>query len=181
YELAAGRDPRPYIRAIENFANPTRLLPEQLWDRPDLPRQLLYYGGQTGAAMPLMWAHAEYLKLLRSTAEGRVFDLIDEVVERYQRGGRGAPIEFWKRNRRVRSVAPGTRLRIQATEAFTLHWTRDEWQSKQDTASTSTPLELHFVDIEFGQANQAPLRFTFHWHQGDRWEGQDYTVEIRRS
>ncbi len=178
YELAAGRDPRPYIRAIEHFANPTRLLPEQIWDQPDLPRQLLFYGCQTGAAMPLMWAHAEYVKLLRSTADGRVFDLIDEVAERYQRGGRGAPIEIWKTNRRVRSVAAGTRLRIQAPEAFTLHWTKDEWQTAQDTASTSTPLGLHYVDIEVGEADQTPIRFTFHWREGDRWEGRDYVVEV---
>jgi hypothetical protein len=43
----------------------------------------MFYGKPTGAAMPLMWAHAEYLKLLRSTADGVVFDLIPEVAERY--------------------------------------------------------------------------------------------------
>jgi hypothetical protein len=33
--------------------------------------------------MPLMWAHAEYIKLLRSTADGKVYDAIPEVAERY--------------------------------------------------------------------------------------------------
>ena len=33
--------------------------------------------------MPLVWAHAEYLKLLRSAVDGKVFDRIDPVYERY--------------------------------------------------------------------------------------------------
>ena len=33
--------------------------------------------------MPLVWAHAEYLKLLRSALDGKVFDRIDPVYERY--------------------------------------------------------------------------------------------------
>jgi glucoamylase len=180
YELAAGRDPRPYIRAMEHFANANRLLPEQLWDQPDLPSALLFYGCQTGAAMPLMWAHAEYIKLLRSTADGRVFDLIDEVVERYQRGKRGAPIEIWKPNRRVRAVAPGTRLRVQATSAFTLHWSSDDWRTAHDSPAASTPLDLYHVDIDVGAAQQAPIRFTFHWRDTDRWEGRDYAVSVQR-
>ena len=32
YELAAGRDVRPYVKAIEDFASATGLLPEQVWD-----------------------------------------------------------------------------------------------------------------------------------------------------
>ena len=48
YELAAGHDVQVYIRAMEGFANPTRLLPEQIWDQPDIPSQLLFYGRQTG-------------------------------------------------------------------------------------------------------------------------------------
>lgn len=34
--------------------------------------------------MLLVWAHAEYLKLLRSVADGQVFDLIPALRARYQ-------------------------------------------------------------------------------------------------
>ena len=116
--------------------------------------------------MPLMWAHAEYIKLLRSTADGRVFDLIDEVVERYQRGKRGAPIEIWKLNRRVRFVAPGTRLRVQTTSAFTLHWTNDDWQTARDTAAASTPLGTgNFVLVSVAPFDPAT-------HQGQKVEAR---------
>jgi glucoamylase len=43
----------------------------------------MYRGRPTGSAMPLMWAHADYIKLLRSVREGKVFDLIAEVAKRY--------------------------------------------------------------------------------------------------
>jgi glucoamylase len=68
YELAAGHDPFPYLQALECFANDSGLLPEQVWDTAPLA------GHGTGSATPLVWAHAEYVRLLRSRREGRVFD-----------------------------------------------------------------------------------------------------------
>lgn len=70
YELAAGHDPKRYLRALEEFASRTRLLPEQIWDLPDRPGSLMRFGKPTGAAMPLMWAHAEYIKLVRPARDG---------------------------------------------------------------------------------------------------------------
>ena len=37
------------------------------------------------------------------------------------------PIEVWKFNRRVSAIATCTRLPIQASTPFLLHWTADEW------------------------------------------------------
>ena len=90
YELAAGRDVERYIRWMEGFATPTHLIPEQVWDEDDRPAQHLRRGRPTGGAVPLLWAHAEYIKLLRSVREGRVFDLVPEVADRYIRN-RQAP------------------------------------------------------------------------------------------
>lgn len=179
YELAAGRDAHPYLRAMENFATATRLLPEQIWDQPDIAQALMYYGKPTGAAMPLMWAHAEYLKLLRSTADGVVFDLIPEVAERYREGPPRAPIEVWKYNRRITNVPPGCKLRIQSPEPFLLHWTKDEWHHEHDTRSVHTAVGIDFADIEVTPADRAPVRFTFYWPKREQWEGRDYTVELR--
>ncbi|HXN85832.1 MAG TPA: glycoside hydrolase family 15 protein [Candidatus Binataceae bacterium] len=179
YELAAGRDAKKYLHAMEAFANATRLLPEQIWDQPDIPKQLLFYGRQTGAAMPLMWAHAEYIKLLRSMADGKVFDLIPEVQSRYSGKRARNRIELWKFNRQPKSVQPGSRLRFQAEAPFKLHWTRDEWRTTEDTASTMTPLGLTHADIQIPADAAAPLRFTFYWPEGERWEGRDYFIEVK--
>jgi len=179
YELAAGRGVERFVRAIEHFATPTRLLPEQIWDQPDLPSRLLFYGKPTGAAMPLMWAHAEYIKLLRSAADGQIFDLIPEVAERYLRPRRRRRLEIWKFNWQVPSVPSGVTLRIQASTSFTLHWSRDQWLHSTDTSSAATSIGIHFVDVEIAAGERAPIRFTFRWLEQDRWEGKDYTVEVR--
>src|SRR5437016_6222639 len=132
YELAAGRDVGRFITSMENFATSNGLLPEQVWDQPDLPAAHMYLGRPTGAAMPLMWAHAEYVKLLRSVRDQRVFDSIPEVANRYIHRRGCQPLEVWKPNRRARTVERGWTLRIQAAAEFMLHWSRDEWQTMQD-------------------------------------------------
>jgi len=181
YELAAGRDAGLYLRALEKFAQGIGLIPEQIWDAPDLPSRYLRFGGPTGAAVPLLWAHAEYLKLQRSTADGKVFDLIEAAFDRYVRGSmERQAIEVWKLNRQIATVDPGTRLRIQANSPFLLHWTKDEWQHPTDTRSRSTAVGIDFVDLELGE-QKAPIRFTFLWLDENRWQGSDYKIEIARS
>ena len=181
YELAAGHDPQPYLHAMEAFANETRLLPEQVWDRADIPSALLFHGKQTGAAMPLMWAHAEYIKLLRSMWDGQIFDLIPEVAERYLTARPHRAMEIWKYNRRrISAVKAPVRLRFQLPRPFILHWTKDEWRYAIDTIATPTSLGIYFVDIDIGSADRAPVRFTFHWQDTGAWEGKDYAVEIKQ-
>lgn len=179
YEIAAGKDPRPYLEALENFAQGVGLIPEQIWDGPDLPNQHLHFGGPTDAAVPLVWAHSEYVKLHRSAADGRVFDLIEPVYDRYVRHREDhRPIEVWKANRQVPSVASGTVLRIQASSPFLLHWTHNEWSDSGDLASQTTDLGIEFVDLAISQQQNAPVRFTFFWIEEERWEGKDYAVQI---
>jgi glucoamylase len=178
YELAAGHDAQVYIRAMEGFANSTGLLPEQIWDQPDIPSQLLFFGNQTGSATPLMWAHAEYIKLLRSAADGQVFDFIPAVASRYIEGSKPRRIELWKHNRQPRSVRAGSLLRIQAKDPFMLHWTRDDWRTVIDTASRMTPLGFTHVDIDVAASEAGAIRFTFRWRDPDHWEGRDYVVAI---
>jgi glucoamylase len=54
YEIAAGHDPAPYLRALENFAQGIGLIPEQIWDAPDMPSHFFHFGGPTDAAVPLV-------------------------------------------------------------------------------------------------------------------------------
>jgi glucoamylase len=177
YELAAGRDVRPYLRALERFAT-DGMLAEQVWDAPDRPESLCWLGRPTGSAMPLVWAHAEYLTLLRSAADGQVYDILPEVAKRYQSGRQRDVIQFWKPNRHAASVQPGQTLRVQAPAEFILHWTANEWQTIHDTPTRTTPLGISFVDLPIVQGQRMPIRFTFRWADGDRWEGQDYAVEV---
>jgi glucoamylase len=179
YEIAAGRDAGPYLRALEKFSQGIGLIPEQVWDTPNAPTRHLRFGGPTGSAVPLLWAHAEYVKLQRSAADGKVFDLIEAAYDRYVRGGgERKPIEVWKFNRQVHTAAAGMLLRIQAGSPFLLHWTNDEWQHSTDTRSTPTAIGIDFVDIPL-RDQRAPIRFTFLWVEEDRWQGADYKIEVR--
>ena len=105
YELAAGRDAgslHPRDGALRDAIG--ICFPSRCGTQPDRPRPACNSAGPTGAAMPLMWAHAEYIKLLRSARDGQVFDRVPSVVERYQGSRAHVPIEVWTFQRRVRSV-----------------------------------------------------------------------------
>ncbi len=178
YELAAGRDVQPFLQAMEKFATATGMLAEQVWDEPDRPESHLYLGRPTGSALPLAWAHAEYIKLVRSAADGRVFDLIPEVADRYLKRRAVKPLEVWKLNRQVKAMPAGGTLRIQASAPFRLRWTGDEWQKAHDTPSTPTGIGKEFVDIPVPEGQRASIRFTFYWTGVERWEMRDFQVAI---
>ncbi len=80
-----------------------------------------------------MWAHAEYLKLLRSAVDGKVFDRIDPVYERYcEPEGRQKvrrSLEIYSRRRPIQRMAAGNTLRILDEERFEVVWTTDGWQT----------------------------------------------------
>ncbi len=179
YEFAAGKNVTSLIKAMEQFASLTGMIPEQVWDTKDIPDLHLYLGRPTGSATPLVWAHAEYIKLLRSVADGRIFDMIPPVAERYiSAQSRHQPREVWKTNRQPQSVPAGWPLRIQAPAPFRLRWTKDEWQTANDISSTPTSLGIEFADIEIPAGQESPIKFTFFWTAEGKWEGKDYTVNV---
>jgi glucoamylase len=162
---------------MEGFAR-GGLLPEQVWDGPDRPELRQRLGHPTGAAMPLVWAHAEYLTLLRSVADGQVYDLLPHVAERYTTGKPRTAIEFWKPNRHATQISAGGTLRVQAPQSFRLRWTSDEWQNVHDTPAKANSLGISFVDLPIERLQRAPIRFTFLWTGDGRWEGRDYEVAV---
>lgn len=182
FELAAGRSAEPFIRAMEQFASPAGLLPEQVWDEADKPGAFMFLGKPTGSAMPLMWAHAEYIKLLRSASDGNVYDSIPEVRERYLGTRRKRKvIEVWKPDRHVRFIRRNSILRIHGNEPFRLRWSGDNWQSQSDTQSTANALEIHFVDLPVAltSSKDVCVKFTFFWQGRNQWEGRDYSVTVQ--
>jgi glucoamylase len=179
YEIAAGRDPVPYLRALEKFAQGIGLIPEQIWDGSDMPSRHLRFGRSTDAAVPLVWAHSEYVKLHRSAVDGRVFELVEPVHDRYVRHkGERKAIEVWKFNRQVQMVEAGTILRMQATSPFLVRWTTDDWQHSADTPSRTTAMGIDYADIA-APNRSISLTFTFLWVDEDRWEGKEYNVLVR--
>jgi glucoamylase len=177
YELAAGRNVTPLLESLERFASRTGLFPEQVWDGPDLPAEHLHPGRATGSAMPLMWAHSEYVKLLRSVHDGQIFDRIPEVAKRYLHPHRPRPpLEVWKPNRQPAEIPSAAVLRLMAPEPFRLHWSDDGWATSHDTDSHPTALAVEYVDLAPLATPGAEYRFTFFWSARPAWEGKDYSV-----
>lgn len=179
YELAAGRRVDHLVAAIERFASKGGLLPEQVWEADDIPSALMFRGKTAGSALPLMWAHAEYVKLLRSIADGRVFDLLPVVADRYLAGQGRKDLEIWKPTRQVPEVQAGQVLRVQAEGPFLLQWSDDLWHTVKRTTSTPTRVGVSYVDLAVPAHQRAPFSFTFFWTEESRWEGRDYEVAVR--
>jgi glucoamylase len=178
YELAAGHDVKPYILAIEGFSSQGGMLPEQIWDAPDMREMGLRLGRPTGAAMPLVWAHAEYVKLLRSVTDGIVFDRISVVAERYGQDKRPCAVEVFRLSRQIQSMVAGKKLRVLADDQFFLVWTLDDWKTEHSTDSHNLGFAGHFADMETVPGAAGRLIFTMKWHSQDRWEGRNFEVRL---
>jgi glucoamylase len=181
YELAAGRDIAPFIETYERFATCGQMLPEQVWDEPNRPASRLVTGKAVGSAVPLVWAHAEYLKVLRSAADGKVFDRIDPVFARYSQpeGTKSLrhSLEIYSLRRPIQKIAPGDTLRILDENSFEVVWTSDNWQTTNVKRSRSLGSAGFSADITPPAGSESgQILWTFHWPEPDRWLG--YNVEV---
>jgi glucoamylase len=182
YELAAGHDVTPYITALERFSSIGGMLPEQVWDYADLPEQGMYFGRSAGSAQPLVWAHAEYLKLLRSVHDGQVFDRVSVVAERYgvpsdQRSFKSR-MEIFQVARPISAMRQGSTLRIMDAERFRVVWSADGWATKNATDSKIVGRPGAYADIVVGAEQTGSILFTLYWPGQDRWLGRNYEVVI---
>ncbi len=181
YELAAGNvdEAKRLLHVLETSAGPGKLLPEQVWDTVDIPDKELFFGKPSGSAMPLVWAHAEYIKLLRSLRDGRVFDLPPQTVERYIQAGTASNRLTWRFNYQHPTIPTGHVLRIELLAPVTVHWSVDNWQTIKDVDTRETGLNVYFVDLPVDKLPAGTtLVFTFHWSAADAWEGTDFSVNI---
>lgn len=71
-----------YVKGMEHFANAGLMLPEQVWDGVGAETVHKYQMGEgTNSATPLAWTHAEYVKLLKSIHDRKVWDHYPIVSE----------------------------------------------------------------------------------------------------
>lgn len=181
YELAAGRrdEAERLLQTLERAANHGGMLPEQVWDAPDVPARELVFGSASGSAMPLVWAHAEYVKLRRSLRDGRVWDTPPQPVQRYQVARVTSPRVLWRFNQKRRTLPPGKQLRVETLDPATIHWSPDEWTTVHDTPTQPSGFGTHLAELPTaGLASGATVRFTFRWQETARWEGKDYAVRV---
>ena len=184
YELAAAKidEATELLKSMEAFAGETGLIPEQVWDSDDIPEKELQFARPSGSAMPLVWAHAEYLKLKKSIEQNRVFDMPSQTVQRYQIDKVKAQYKIWRFNHKIRAVPRGVKFRIEALSPMTVHWSGDSWKSTHDTRAIDTGIGIYIVDIDTTDLPPGGMiDFTFYWPQADKWETTNYSVAVTAS
>ena len=161
------------------FASEGGLLSEQVWDSADIPERELVFSKPSGSAMPLVWAHAEYVKLSRSLADNRVFDTPPQPVARYRSGTFESPYASWRFNQKCQTMMIGRLLRIEVLQPAVVHWTCDKWQTVLDFETRDSGLGLYLVDLPTSELPVGTgVQFTFRWPLAERWEGVDFAVNI---
>lgn len=179
YELAAGRKEmaEQLLRTLAGFANEGGMIPEQIWEASDIPERELFFGRPSGSAMPLVWAHAEYLKLCRSLHEGQVFDTPPQTVQRYVIEKTGSPYMIWRFNHKCRTLTVGKTLRVEVLAPALVHWSTDSWQTLHDIETSDTGLGVYVADLPTAALlTGSRVDFTFYWPETSQWEQVDFAV-----
>lgn len=130
--------------------------------------------------MPLVWAHAEYVKLRRSLREGQVFDMPLQPQERYIHRNTISPHTIWRFNQKCRTMRSGKILRVEALVPALVHWSADGWHAVHDSNTVDSGLGVHFADLPTDELPPGTkVAFTFYWPQVDRWENVDFLVSVQ--
>jgi glucoamylase len=179
--LAAGEDPLPYLETMCRCASLGGLLPEQVWDAAPIVRRGLEAGRPSGSAMPLLWSHAEYLKLLIARDSGKPIELLEAVEERYASKKHVSQTWHWRSEAAFGRLTGGRALAVEARVPFALHYGFDGWRSVGDRVAHPSPFGGLWSAI-FAPAELAPhteINFTRRYETG--WEGIDHRVSLGHS
>ena len=179
YELLAGQDPLLHLQTMSAMAGPCGLIPEQVWDMPPIPAQHLAPGRPSGSAMPLAWAHSEFIKLALSRALGKPCDRPEAVWRRYN--GIRPPIRraLWTPRFPATEVKAGIGLRICLTEPSNVHCGINGWTQVQDVATRDSGLGVHVADLPVEQLTPGDeIEFTLFHPNSSQWARRDFKVVV---
>ena len=182
YEIAAGRldEARRLLKSLEASAGPGGMLPEQIWDCDDIPARELYLGRPTGSAMPLVWAHSEHIKLLRSLKDGAVFDMPPQTFERYVKSAPRPAPKVWRILAEIEAIAPGDRLRIELLDAATVRWSADGWATSEDVTAAPTELGTYLCDLPTTELEEGRvIAFALCWSKKGDWNETPFEVKVK--
>ena len=182
YAVDAGEDALPYLDAMLGSASPGGMIPEQVWDTEPLPARYLTAGRPTGSAMPLVWAHAEFLKLALAIKRGAPAERLQAVIEHCDGSKSSASVVHWRDDSPCGDVPQGMTLSVEATEPFMLHIGHDNWQDATDLESVPAGLGMHAVSVPSQMSGGARvLNFTRRFSDPRGWENRDWDVSVAGS
>jgi glucoamylase len=186
FEALAGRPVTDQLTALVQMAGPGGLIPEQVWEAADIPAFGLTQGHPTGSAMPLVWAHAELVKLAATRSTGSPTELLAAVLTRYKKVAPTVTTAWYWRDAidldtpdggGFDVVPTGRELVVEDSQQFTLHWGHDNWQNVADLNASPTAFGRYGATLTAAQlAGHSTVEFTRRYAGG--WEGKNHTIEI---
>lgn len=181
YELAEGNfeEAINLLRVFAGFAGTSGLLPEQVWDTADIVEKNLFNGHSTGSAKPLVWAHAEYIMLLRSLKDKKVFDMPPQTMQRYLKDKTESKHGIWRFNHKILKLPQGKTLRLIAHSDSVIRWSTDNWNTIKNDVFIKNKLDIRYADLPTSKLEKGTkILFTFYWTDSARWEGINYEIEV---
>ena len=133
----------------------------------------------TRSAMPLVWAHAEFIKLMVSRHLGRPVDRPRAVWRRYQ--GRRPTVRhaFWWQHAPIKGFDAGARLAVALPRAALVHWGSDGWHDAVDAPTCDSGLGFHVASLDVGHLPPGQrVVFTWQWRNTSAWHNQNYEVAV---
>jgi glucoamylase len=129
--------------------------------------------------MPLVWAHAEYIKLLHSLLDGRVFDMPAQTVRRYIRSQKASPLAVWRFNNKRQAFQAGKILRVEVPFPAVVRWTADGRGGTTDTPARDSGLGMFAADLPVQTLPPgAVLSFTLRGTEAARGDDRDHTLAV---
>jgi hypothetical protein len=120
------------LETMEGFANSGRMLAEQVWDRDHTTDYNWEFGEGTGAATPLAWSMAQYVRLAHGIDNGAPVETPAVVADRYLHSERGEGPGL-----RVNTRFEGDHLVVSG-------------ETTGEIVAVRTPSETQLVDVDDG-------------------------------
>lgn len=179
FDVMLGRDPLDYLEMMTRMTGSCGLIPEQVWDGPPLPQHWLSPGKPTGSAMPLVWAHAEFLKLVHARNAKRPMELLAAVENHLKARNVESRTWHWRAVAPFDALPAGCDLLIDMAVPFLLHMGFDGWHSTEDRTSVPLPFGRHGIRFKTGElAGRGILDFTLYFLDEKHWEGVDHQIAL---
>jgi glucoamylase len=184
YALCAGDHDavRTHLAAMTAMSGKCGMLPEQVWDADPIPALNLHPGHPSGSAMPLVWAHGEFVKLALSLKIGAPVDRPAAVWDRY-RGVAPTPTRaHWSRMMPVGVIAEGQSLRFIFEKPTLIHWSLDGWSAPADVTTAPGVLGLSVADLPAkALAGARLIRLAMEDLETGEWWETDTVISIAAS
>lgn len=135
-----------------------------------------YFPEEIQGHIPHALTHTSYIQLCHMIRESAILPRF--TTERYLDKNPQAPFLIWRITAPCARLPRHKKLRIELPESALIHWSDDEWATKQHTLTRDTQLGVHVAELSPKLSTARELTFTFFWLGLDKWENKNFTVRL---